>query len=99
MVNAVAFTNEIVDREDVARVVALSTKDDMRPAVHAGGYVPVLADASWTLGDRVEEDTLICGARKRVDVEEIVPGAETPDTLVRRRAIVELKERRYATSS
>ena len=72
-VSASRWLQQEVEREDVARVIAVAPEDDVRPAVHAGRRVPVAVDAASAPRDGVDEHALVARARQRVDGEEVRP--------------------------
>src|SRR4051794_2671779 len=91
------MVEQVIERENVARVVGLAPEDYPRPAAHPGRRVPVAIHVQLVAVDRTDENALVLRAGKHPLWEKIVPGAEATDILVSSRSIVEIEQRRGAT--
>src|SRR6185295_8222314 len=90
----VEVAEQVIEREDVSRVVAIPLEHDVRPATHPRRRVALVAEPQLVPGDGANEHALVARPRKRPHGKEVRPRAERADTIVRGWTVVELEERR-----
>ena len=65
----VEMAEQVVEGEDVSRVVAIAIEDDVRPAPHACRRIAVAAEPEFVPGNRANEDAFV-GRRPVVEFEK-----------------------------
>src|SRR5688500_7770995 len=88
----VQMIQQIVERQHVARLVAVLAEHHVRPPLHSNGRVDLAVESEPLAADRVPQDALVSRARQDALRKEIVPLHQAPHAVISGGPIVELQE-------
>src|SRR4029079_17622221 len=81
-VSAVEVLEQEIEREHVARPVAVAPEHDVRPAPRSRRRVPVPVEAKFSTSNGADEESLVARTRERTDGECVLPGTKPADVVV-----------------
>src|SRR5689334_6200968 len=91
----VEMREQEVERERMPGAIPVAREDHVGPSSHADRCIGIALQLELPPRDCSDENALVPRPRERANGEEVRPGTQPPNALIRRRPVVELQERRH----